>query len=177
MHHRDVTMGAMASLITSLTSVHSTVHSGTDERKHQSSASLVFVWGNHRSPVNSPHKGPVTQKMFPFDDVIMEWHQVSFQSIMLPFIVWRLMTLSCYLPQCYDIDHQKQKLSLVQIKEFYVCVMHYNICMASIILCLSMATELISPVIRSYLVTLRRANWRTHFTKGFWTHILYILWS
>ena len=27
--------------------------------------------GNSRGPVNSPHKGPVTQKMFPFDDVII----------------------------------------------------------------------------------------------------------
>ena len=40
-------------------------------RKHQSSASLAFVRGIHRRPVNSPHKGPVTRKMFPFDDVIM----------------------------------------------------------------------------------------------------------
>ena len=40
-------------------------------RKHQSSASLSFVRGIHRWSVNSPHKGPVTRKMFPFDDVIM----------------------------------------------------------------------------------------------------------
>ena len=39
--------------------------------KHQSPASLAFVWGIHRGPVNSPHKWPVTRKMFPFDDVIM----------------------------------------------------------------------------------------------------------
>ena len=44
---------------------------GADQRKHQSSASLAFVRGIHRRPVNSPHKGPVTRKMFPFDDVIM----------------------------------------------------------------------------------------------------------
>ena len=44
---------------------------GTDQRKHQSSASLAFVRGIHRRPVNSPHKWPVTRKMFPFDDVIM----------------------------------------------------------------------------------------------------------
>ena len=31
----------------------------------------AFVMGNHRRPVNSPHKGPVTRKMIPFDDVIM----------------------------------------------------------------------------------------------------------
>ena len=57
--------------ITSLTIVYSTVYSGADQRKHQSSASLAFVWGIHREPVNSPHKGPVTRKLFPFDDVIM----------------------------------------------------------------------------------------------------------
>ena len=67
----DVIMGAIASQITSLTSVNSTVYSDADYRKHQSSASLAFVWGIHRGPVNSPHKWPLTRKMFPFDDVIM----------------------------------------------------------------------------------------------------------
>ena len=66
-----VIMGAKASLITSLTSVYSIVHSCADQRKHQSSASLAFVRGIHRRPVNSLHKWPVTRKMFPFDDVIM----------------------------------------------------------------------------------------------------------
>ena len=64
-------MSAMASQITSLAIVYSTVYAGAYQRKHKSSASLAFVRGNHRSPVNSPHKGPVTRKMFPFDDVIM----------------------------------------------------------------------------------------------------------
>ena len=41
------------------------------QRKHQNSASLAFVREIHRGPVNSPHKGPVTRNMFPFDDVIM----------------------------------------------------------------------------------------------------------
>ena len=44
----------------------------TDQREDQSSASLAFVRGIHRWPVNSPHKGPVTWKMIPFDDVIMK---------------------------------------------------------------------------------------------------------
>ena len=65
-------MGTIASQITSLTIVYSTVYSDADQRKHQSSASLAFVRGIHRSPVNSPHKWPVTRKMFPFDDVIMK---------------------------------------------------------------------------------------------------------
>ena len=72
-HYSDVIMDTMASLITSLTSVYSTVHPGADQRKHQSSALLAFVGGIHRRPVNSPHNWPVTRKMFPFDDVIMIW--------------------------------------------------------------------------------------------------------
>ena len=64
-------MSAIASQITSLMIVYSTIYPGADQSKHQSSASLAFVWGIHRGPVNSPHKWPVTRKMFPFDDVIM----------------------------------------------------------------------------------------------------------
>ena len=70
-YYNNVIMSTMASQITSLTIVYSTVHSGVDQRKHQSSASLAFVRGILQWPVNSPHKGPVTRKMFLFDDVIM----------------------------------------------------------------------------------------------------------
>ena len=69
--YNEVIMSTTASQITSLTIVYSTVYLDADQRKHQSSASLAFVRGIHRGPVNSPHKGPVTQKIFPFDDVIM----------------------------------------------------------------------------------------------------------
>ena len=58
-------MGAMASQITGVSIVSSTVCSGAYHGKHQSSASLVFVRGIHGKPVNSPHKGPVTRKLFP----------------------------------------------------------------------------------------------------------------
>ena len=64
-------MSVVASQITSLMIVYLIVYSDSDQRKHQSSALLAFVWGIHRWPVNSPHKWPVTRKMFPFDDVIM----------------------------------------------------------------------------------------------------------
>ena len=70
-HYDDVIMSEIASQITSLTIVYSTVLSGADQSKHQSSASLAFVWEIHRWPVNFPHKWPVTRKIFPFDDVIM----------------------------------------------------------------------------------------------------------
>ena len=70
-HYSDVIMGAIASQITSLAIVYSTVYSVADQRKHQSSASLAFVLGIHRWPMNSPHNWPVTRKMFLFDDVTM----------------------------------------------------------------------------------------------------------
>ena len=70
-HYNDVIMGVIASQITSLTIVYSIVYSDADQRKYQSSESLAFVRGIHRGPANSPHKWPITRKMFPFDDVIM----------------------------------------------------------------------------------------------------------
>ena len=92
-HYDDVIMTTLASQITSLTVVDSDAY----QRKHQSSASLAFVRGINRGPVNSPHKWPVTRKMFPFDDVIMyvqsimailrnilpcmDWQHGSFQDI------------------------------------------------------------------------------------------------
>ena len=74
-HYNDVIMGAITSQITSLTIVYSILYSDADQRKHQSSASLAFVRGIHRGPVNSPHKWPVTRKIFPFYDVIMFDHR------------------------------------------------------------------------------------------------------
>ena len=70
-HYGDIIMGTMASQITSLTTVYSTFYSDADKRKHRSSTSMAFGRGIHLGPVNSPHKWPVTRKMFPFDNVIM----------------------------------------------------------------------------------------------------------
>ena len=70
-HYSDVIMSSMASQITSIWIVCSNLCSGADQRKHHSSAPLASSRGIHRWQVNSPHKGPVTRKMFPFDDVIM----------------------------------------------------------------------------------------------------------
>ena len=65
-HYGDVIMSAMACQITGL----STVCTNTDQRKHQLSATGLCE-GNSPGPVNSPHKGPVTRKLFPFDGVRM----------------------------------------------------------------------------------------------------------
>ena len=106
-------MDAIASQITNLTIVHSTVCIAADQRKHQSSASLVFVRGIRRWPMNSPHKWPVTRKMFPFYDVIMWWLSlVTYICVTGPrwvdILLYRywLVTNICYKQKCmyiYDI--------------------------------------------------------------------------
>ena len=70
-HYSDIIMSTMASQITGVSIVYSTVCWGATQRKHQRSTSLAFVRGIHRWPVDSSHKIPVTRKMFPFGDVIM----------------------------------------------------------------------------------------------------------
>ena len=70
MHNSDVIMSVMASQITSVTIVYFTFYTGIDHSKHQSSASLAYVMGIHWWTVNSPHKWPVTRKIFPFNDAI-----------------------------------------------------------------------------------------------------------
>ena len=75
-------MNTMASQITCVSIVCSTVSSGADQRKHQNSASLACVRGIHQWPVDSPQR-PVTQKMFPFDDVIIACDMSSNISILV----------------------------------------------------------------------------------------------
>ena len=124
-HYIDVMMGLMASQITSLTLVYSTVYSGADQRKHQISASLAFVRGIHRGPVNSPHKRPVTRKMFPFDDVIMckwsmqpmwQYHWFDFSTRVC--IGWIVANRACFLLMSQQGLNQlaKKKLSVTVCK-------------------------------------------------------------
>ena len=89
-HYNDVIMGTIASQITSLTIVYSTVYSDADQRKHQRSASLAFVRGIYQGPVNFPHKWPLTRKLFPFDDVIMM------------YLIRKLLSLRCVLSQLWS---------------------------------------------------------------------------
>ena len=139
-HYDDVIMGTIASQITSLTSVYSTVYSGADQSKHQSSTSLAFVWGIHRGPVNSPHKWPVTRKMFPFDDVIMVCIHPSTQ-----LDLHRLSTIVSSLSLSLSLSLTLSLLSL----SLYLSTMNYlhskNI--AKVIIYLSIyLTHLILPI-------------------------------
>ena len=85
-------MGKMASQINSLTIAYSTIYLGADQRKHQSFASLAYVRGIHLWPGNSPHKGSVTQKMFPFDDDITSKLRVpASDMIQTPCVIKRVV--------------------------------------------------------------------------------------
>ena len=79
----DVIMSAIASQITGVSIVFSTVCRSVNQRKHQSSWSLAFVRGIHRWPVNSPHKRPVTRRMFPFDDAMMTLTHTMVQRMLI----------------------------------------------------------------------------------------------
>ena len=113
----NVIMGA--SQITSLTIVYSNDYSDADQRKHQSSATLAFVRGIHRGPVNSPHKWPVTRKIFPFDDVSMDWLVFTCQ---YPRGCVYTRILYIYCPQgLYDSTWASR---IVLFKVFYLALYH-----------------------------------------------------
>ena len=108
---KNVIMSAMVSQTTSLTIVYLTVSSGTYQKKHQSSASLAFVRGIHRWPVNSPHKGPETRKMSPFDDVIIFSVTTRLISIYTDCLSWSCtLTNSRIIKRCYS--HSQLELSI-----------------------------------------------------------------
>ena len=102
-HYNDITMGSLASQITSLTIVYSAVYSGADQRKHQSSASLAIVRGIHRGPMNSPHKWAVMRKVFPFDDIIMCQHILL--DLDLIRVTWRTYAFPDTCPSTSLQDH------------------------------------------------------------------------
>ena len=118
-HYNDVIMGTMASQITSLTIVYSGVYSDADQRKHQSSASLAFVWGIQRWPVNSSHKWPETRKMFPFDDVIMLVETMATDDQLTHGATASIAMLSTKLPrtfwtdQYFFTDRVKYQISII----------------------------------------------------------------
>ena len=100
-HYGDVIIGEIASQITSLTIVYSTVYSDADPRKHQSSASLAFVRGLHRGPMNSLHKWAVTRKMLPFDDVIMYINPMWFEVVKFYLIIPLMIKISQHITHMY----------------------------------------------------------------------------
>ena len=114
-------MSAMAYQFTSLTIVYSTVYSGADQRKHQSFASLAFVRGIHRWPVNSPYKEPVTWKMLPFDDVLI---------FIMPYLHKRLYHIWIWISLIISQDVN----SLTSVDGYTLQVItHFNNCLGEFI--------------------------------------------
>ena len=95
-------MSAMASQITRLTIVYSTVYSDADARKHQNSAWLAFVRGIYRWPVNSSNKWPVTRKVFPFDDVIMNWSHLPIELLFWHYIWYGYINIHSHINFSYS---------------------------------------------------------------------------
>ena len=99
-------MKVMAFQIIGVSFNYLTVVSEADQRKHQSSGSLAFVQGIHRWPVNSPHKRPVTRKMFPFDDVM----STDTDHSMVPlFHLWVFLSAYCTRVHFTTIHHTARK--------------------------------------------------------------------
>ena len=95
--------------------VYSTVYSGADQREHQSSVPLVYVRGIHRWPVNSPHKGPVTRKISPYDDVIMARHNPLFTDcVLVQAEYWLMLAADRFnavsVMACLQIMHWSQRV-------------------------------------------------------------------
>ena len=139
-HYNDVIMGAIASQITSLTIVYATVYSDADQRKHQSSASLAFVRGIHRAPVNSPHKWPVTRKMFPFDDVIMKCFFTVTHILMLSGDIcydmgvhfWQCWQKVIWIGLNWILDDRLLHMLYLCIQKAYIIIAHYDVSTASL---------------------------------------------
>ena len=125
MYYSGVILSAMAYQITGVSIVYSTVWSGANQRKHQSSASLAFVSGIHRWPVNSTHKGSVTRKMFPFDDVIMVYLlALSCNVIMYTFV---LNSPLDFMPmKCHYYHHMSQFVPCLYINLMYVIILDFS---------------------------------------------------
>ena len=120
-------MGPMTSPITSLTIAYSTVYSGTDQRKHQSSASPAFVQGIHRWPVNSPHKGASDA-----ENVSIWWRHHDHRSPSLTY-VWKLLILRLRqnLPGANELKqwtgcHKQLWSTMVPIIDVLVIIIEYR---------------------------------------------------
>ena len=115
-HNTDAIMSAMASEITSLTIVYSSIYSGADQRKHQSSASLAFV-----REFTGDHKWPVTRKKFPFDDVIMSGTFTNFVPLNVTHANRVDNRASCLLASSGDLCCVSAKITIFEFRPV-ICI-------------------------------------------------------
>ena len=108
----------MASQITGVSIVSSTVCSGADQRKHQSFASLTFVRGIYRWPMDSPHKGPVTRKISPR---IKEWRVVGQGSLPNSFGVEFMLCIRTHFYGGTLVSHILVSTHLLHLYFLFCC--------------------------------------------------------
>ena len=136
-------MSVMASQITRVSIVYSTVCSGTDQRKNESPASLAFVMGIPQSPVNSPHKGSVTRKMFSFDDVIMHgcvssWHTSGSKNTHNKVLTRYLWIMTMFVHVWIPPDHPTRELRIRNSNGLTLNQLQYRFCCAGTLIILTM---------------------------------------
>ena len=107
LHFNDIIMSTMASQITSLTIIYSTVYSGADQRKHESSASLVFLRRIQRRPVNSPHA--LLERLYPIFPMFRFEHAIKSNQILDPQFLLTKPEFAC---QASDVTNQARQSGL-----------------------------------------------------------------
>ena len=155
-------MTTLVAQITSLTVVYSTVYSDANQRKHQSWSVTGLCVGNSPGPVNSPHKGPVTRKMFPFDDVIMDLLEMCYYFAKLK---WGTLCYDVILNPRYKNTTRHQKfaeLTCTRIKQsdFLLMILAHGLTITILLLLLflDMRFEYIKWG-RAIMVRKRREMW------------------
>ena len=121
-------MSILPSQITSLAIVYSTVYSGGDQRKHQSSMSMAFVRGIYHWPVNSGHKGPVTPKMFPFDDEVMFSDYITPMPVKQPWRMWVINHMTELVLAPYQNKTRKQSTNCMEYTVYFFSNTMIHLC-------------------------------------------------
>ena len=133
-------MTTIASQITSLTVVYSIVYSDADERKHQSSASLAFVWGIHRDRWIPRTKGQLRGK----------WFHLMTSSCNMSSPVW----CKAIIPS--NVDLLPTGSSETNFSEIWIKMQNYSI--------RELQFKMSSVAKVGYLVTLQYVKYRFHKT-------------
>ena len=107
-------------------------------KKNQHSQSMAFVRGIHQWPVNSPHTGPGTRKMFPLDDVIMNYRKLNWLYVCW-FRLTTKITTKLYItnplwrnPHWLPVDSPHKGpampkevfMSLYYLENIFACLLH-----------------------------------------------------
>ena len=157
-------MSVMASQITGVMIVYSTVCSGADERKHQSSKSLAFARGIHRWPVNSPHNEPVMWKMFPFD-ITMDLGEHWLRGWWKQDNIWTNIDFSLVMIKILDPATFQPNLQLMMMRILWGCanwtILHRGVTLRSIQQ--YNPSGIVLPIYRTYLISyqISLAQWHT----------------